>query len=588
MIPFFALIGLVTIISIIVNLQINRHSLFSKIIGTAILTFACIFACSVILFPLYFGSFQNLVVSFGIAFVLLIGIYVAAGLLANKRHMKNVVFVAADGDAQTPDADSTKDLAKPVQLRHVAAPKPHKIGRRTSRVASVEKEDTAKPEYRPAFSMHEKPKNTGRDLSMQMETGTIEEIVGLQTERIDGQTGSSVNPAQGAAEPRADIHDMEDEQRDSVVSDAAEAAELQTEPETSDVKAEQTNGVVFVAEDVGEQAETDIKTEQTDSVISDAEEAAELQDEQEIIDIDAEQTDSVVSVTEELGEQQAEYEIDIEAEQTDSVVSNAEEAELQNEQEIIDIDAEQTDSVVSVTEEFGEQQAEYETITESEQSEGVVSNAEEAELQNEQETIDIDAEQTDNVVSVTEELGEQQAEYETITESEQSEGMVSDAEEAAELQNEQETSDVNIEQTQNDESTVEEAAVLDDEQEDGETDVLSEDAAENDSEAEQTDGAIPAAQEDKYSRVINKALELKGQGEYLNTIFMLQSVYDNIQDEEVMKQADVLLFECFVLSKQYFEGQKKLFDILNKKYDFEPYEKAKLKAVMEQMNAGQL
>ena len=48
------------------------------------------------------------------------------------------------------------------------------------------------------------------------------------------------------------------------------------------------------------------------------------------------------------------------------------------------------------------------------------------------------------------------------------------------------------------------------------------------------------------------------------------------------------LMECFILSGQFHEGQKKWFDILNKKYDFEPDEKAKLKSMMVQLNARQL
>ena len=93
--------------------------------------------------------------------------------------------------------------------------------------------------------------------------------------------------------------------------------------------------------------------------------------------------------------------------------------------------------------------------------------------------------------------------------------------------------------------------------------------------------------EDKYSRLITKALELKNQRQYLNAIFILQSVYDNM-DETIRKQADMQLMECFILSGQFHEGQKKWFDILNKKYDFEPDEKAKLKAMMVQLNARQL
>ena len=496
MIPFFALIGLVTVISIIVNLQINRHSLFNKIIGTVILTFACIFSCLAILYPLYFGSYENLIITFVAAFILLIGIYAVSGLVVNRRRLKNVVYVSAEGSDVTSDYGKAKELIKPVQLKPAQAPKTKRKGQASQNnrkvpvvkrekqldryglndAAATEKEGATlsgiiRPD-RPSFDgdfNRAVPRMMMKDLGMELETGTIEEAIVTEAEKIDGSV--SFKDVDTEPQVQTEITAMDAEQTISVEPTTEEDIEPQAEPEDSDMDAEQMIGYESAAEeeekDAEHQADTETSGIESERVEYTGEEDVEPQTQTENSDKEAEQMVS------------ARYETD----------------------KAIDQDQAEDSQMVS-----------FESATEEDE--------EDAEHQADTEASDIDIEQMVGVQYATDEAIEPQAQ-----------------------------------------------------------------AEDSDMGAEQVVSVLTV--EDKYSRLITKALELKNQRQYLNAIFILQSVYDNM-DETIRKQADMQLMECFILSGQFHEGQKKWFDILNKKYDFEPDEKAKLKAMMVQLNARQL
>ncbi len=624
MIPFFALIGLVTVISIIVNLQINRHSLFNKIIGTVILTFACIFSCLAILYPLYFGSYENLIITFVAAFILLIGIYAVSGLVVNRRRLKNVVYVSAEGSDVTSDYGKAKELIKPVQLKPAQAPKTKRRGQASqndrkvpvvkrekqldqyglNKSAATEKERATRfgiiqPD-RPSFDgdvNRAMPRMTMmKDLGMQLETGTIEEAIVIEAEQIDvsvsfkdidaepqvqteitamdSEQTISVEPTtEEDIEPQIEPEDIELDNEEIVSFETAtdEYAELQVEPEDSDMDAEQMVGYESATEEDEEDAELQADTETSgiegERVEYTVEEDGEPQTQTENSGMDAELLVSYESAAEEYAELQDDTEAsDIDTEQVGYAADEAG-------PEDSDMDAELLVSYESAAEEY-EEDAEHQADTETSgiESERVEYTGEEdVEPQTQTENSDKEAEQmvsaryeTDKAIDQDQAEDSQMVSFESATEED---------EEDAEHQADTEASDIDIEQMVGVQYATDEAI---------EPQAQAEDS---DMGAEQVVSVLTV--EDKYSRLITKALELKNQRQYLNAIFLLQSVYDGM-DETLRKQADMQLMECFILSGQFHEGQKKWFDILNKKYDFEPDEKAKLKTMMVQLNARQL
>ena len=624
MIPFFALIGLVTVISIIVNLQINRHSLFNKIIGTVILTFACIFSCLAILYPLYFGSYENLIITFVAAFILLIGIYAVSGLVVNRRRLKNVVYVSAEGSDVTSDYGKAKELIKPVQLKPAQAPKTKRKGQasQNDRKVPVVKREKQLDQYglnesaatekeratrfgiiqpdRPSFDgdvNRAMPRMTMmKDLGMQLETGTIEEAIVIEAEQIDvsvsfkdidaepqvqteitamdSEQTISVEPTtEEDIEPQTEPEDIELDNEEIVSFETAtdEYAELQVEPEDSDMDAEQMVGYESATEEDEEDAELQADTETSgiegERVEYTVEEDVEPQTQTENSGMDAELLVSYESAAEEYAELQDDTEAsDIDTEQVGYAADEAG-------PEDSDMDAELLVSYESAAEEY-EEDAEHQADTETSgiESERVEYTGEEdVEPQTQTENSDKEAEQmvsaryeTDKAIDQDQAEDSQMVSFESATEED---------EEDAEHQADTEASDIDIEQMVGVQYATDEAI---------EPQAQAEDS---DMGAEQVVSVLTV--EDKYSRLITKALELKNQRQYLNAIFLLQSVYDGM-DETLRKQADMQLMECFILSGQFHEGQKKWFDILNKKYDFEPDEKAKLKTMMVQLNARQL
>jgi len=495
LIPFFALVGLVTIISIIVYLQVNRHSLLCQIVGTAILIFACVFAFFVMFYPLKFGSYQNLIVSFGVAFIIMIGIYIAAYLLTNRK--KNVVYIDAEGTA---DADKTSQLTKPVSVRYMAVPKANDAPRRVLQAPVSEHKypvmnnearfeqfvlndvDTAEKEEETVVTQSDYSNSLFG--SNKTETGDI----GIQTETESIQTQ--------AAQVDGGIDETDVAEDDSeAVSDTA-VTEAETE-DSSDTVAEDNNEAV-------------IDTAVTEAETEDSGDTAEEDDSEAAID-------PVVTVAET-------------EDSSDTVAEDDSEAAID------------TAVTVAETEDIGD-------IVAEDDSEAMIDTA------------------------VTE--AETEDSYDTMEEDENE--AVSDT-----VVTEAETEDSGDTAEEDDSEAAIDPVVTEAETEDS-----SDTVAEDDSEAAIDTVVTEAETEDKYLRLIAKASELKNQGQYPFAIVMLQSGYPDMTDNKAKKQADILFLECYTLSKQYEQGQKKWFEMLNHRYDFEPEEKAKIKAIMAQLKAAQ-
>jgi len=612
--PFFALIGLVTIISIIVNLQINRHSLFRKITGTVILLIACVFACLAILYPLYFGSFQNLIISFIVVFVLLTGIFAAVNLLINRRRFKHAVLAAADGPAEISDADKAKELTKPVQIRHMSPngrksrnSKSHKNEQypvinsekrleqffMSDPAEKEDKPDSPKPDKQHVFSDdldNVESANASKGFGMHFDTAYSQAKDEQKTDDMGAELKASfVTAADQAADIPAE-QEVNDEQPEDSVFAIEDASEPVMEQEIDDNYSEQYASRV---DDDAEQQNDDMDIELTESKVIAVEETVYSAIEQEVDDIGDEQ---IIAVTEETEVLVTEQE-DIDDELTDDDIVAEEKSDLQATQEDDTYDEKETgdidepDSYIAAAEGVNNREAEQEASNiDADQSD-------DSDIITAEEVTELPAEQADNMDDVLEagDIIEENTNLQTEQEAgdtdyeQADDGIIT---EVIELPIEQEISDVTAEQPSDSINDTDDAGT-DQADESGIT--ISEEVPESqksqkndDMNVKNAENVVSIGQEDKYLRMIAKADELKGQGKYLVVIFMLQSCYQDIEDEAIKKQVDMLLLECFILSEQYEKAQKKWFDILSKKYDFKSDEKAKLKVMLAQLNSGRL
>jgi hypothetical protein len=87
----------------------------------------------------------------------------------------------------------------------------------------------------------------------------------------------------------------------------------------------------------------------------------------------------------------------------------------------------------------------------------------------------------------------------------------------------------------------------------------------------------------KYVMIISKARELMEQEKYAYAAELLQVCSERCEDTELKKQADISIIECFAMSGQKSEAQRKWIEFLNMKYILDEADKEKLKQVMRSM-----
>ncbi len=85
---------------------------------------------------------------------------------------------------------------------------------------------------------------------------------------------------------------------------------------------------------------------------------------------------------------------------------------------------------------------------------------------------------------------------------------------------------------------------------------------------------------DKYSLVLDKAVELMRDDKYAYAAQLLTACLSSPSSLAKQKHADILLMECLVLSEQYDQARKKWLEVLNKMYILEPSDKLKLKQIL--------
>ena len=90
---------------------------------------------------------------------------------------------------------------------------------------------------------------------------------------------------------------------------------------------------------------------------------------------------------------------------------------------------------------------------------------------------------------------------------------------------------------------------------------------------------------DKYSLLLDKAMELIGDGKYIYALQLLEVCLGGPSSFSQQKQADILSLECLILSEQYDRAQKKWLEVLNKMYILESTDKIRLKQLLSTLNS---
>ncbi len=94
----------------------------------------------------------------------------------------------------------------------------------------------------------------------------------------------------------------------------------------------------------------------------------------------------------------------------------------------------------------------------------------------------------------------------------------------------------------------------------------------------------PISVPDKYSILLDKAIELIGDGKYIYALQLLKVCLSGPSSFTQQKQADIMTLECLILSKQYDHAQKKWLEVLNKMYILESTDKLRLKQLLSLLN----
>ncbi len=100
---------------------------------------------------------------------------------------------------------------------------------------------------------------------------------------------------------------------------------------------------------------------------------------------------------------------------------------------------------------------------------------------------------------------------------------------------------------------------------------------------------VPASEQapvaDKYSMLLDKAVELIEDDKYAYAMQLLAACLSGSSSPAQQKQADILLLECLTLSEQYDQARKKWLEVLNKMYILEPSDKLKLKHILMKIDS---
>jgi hypothetical protein len=103
--------------------------------------------------------------------------------------------------------------------------------------------------------------------------------------------------------------------------------------------------------------------------------------------------------------------------------------------------------------------------------------------------------------------------------------------------------------------------------------------------AEPSNPPPKVVQADKYASLIDKAAELVEYGKYIYAAQLLHLSLSSLTDGMLTKRADIMLLECYVMSGQFEQAQKKWLEVLNKMYILEPADKLQLKEILIKLNS---
>ena len=583
MLLYFSIIGLSTFVSIFIHLRMNPKFIVYKIVGIITILIAGAFACFVLLYPFYFGGYNHLISSIVWVAVLLVGIFIAA-------HMIIIRFKTAkneDNAAKPPRKDKKKpqikissyqfdknekyNEGKSVKIKsskkHAGLPKKENI--------LLSKIDEQENDSIPSIlekSIQEKspakqtirPESKEQDI-IQSETIDVIEVIVAEEEPETVDAVESVVP-----------------KKELETVDAVESIIPEEEPETIEtvesVVPEEEPETIDAVESVLPEPESAIDT--VESVLPEEEPEAIETVESVISEEEPETIDAVESVVPE-----PEFET---VETVETIVPEPEVNTIDAIEWIIpEAEPETVDAIESVVpEEEPETVDTLETIVPEPEPE-TVDTLETIVPEPEPETVDavesiIPEEEPETIDAVESVVPEEEPETIDAVESVVPEPEFETVETVETIVPEPEVNTIDAIEWIIPEAEPETVDAIESVVPEPEPDTV--ETVESDIPEEEPDTVYDTdsiqQRDSKYIAIISKASELAKESKHLYAIQLLQICLDRCENRLLQKQAEILLIECLVFSHQHELAQKKLFDLLNKKYELELDDKTKLKEIM--------
>ena len=573
MLFYVIILGFGVLAGAIINILINQKNLVYTVIGSIVILLTGAFACFVLYYPFYFDSFRSLITALIIAAVFFIVIYVALRLIVNT-------VVPHHEPLTQPNSDSRSQLSK--QPAHVRSADNGRISRvKTKTIKNVEVTRINKAviqSVKTAGLTAPKAPSPDNISSMRIANNFL-------AEQIEPVRATVAPAAISNEELIARLPEPAAVQTDEIRVNSAQSLPVQISKTTVDIPLDQVAAVV------AEQSvhEFEAFAVQMDEEAVGSEEMPAQEPQSTIILTDSEDADSV-----EIPIQEPAIVVLTDAEAVGSLEMPVQEPKAT----VVQSDEEAVDSVVMPVQEL-----EPATIlTDAEAAASVVipvsepdavtvqrdaETAHASELSDQPEALAVqsDEEAVDSVeIPVSQpDAAAIQRDAETAHASE-----LSDQPEAAAVQSDEEAVDsvkIPVQELEAAELPDHEPETAAEMQLDEDEDVSNSVQETSVQPSEVSTPEKPVSVTDKYSILLEKAMELIDDGKYIYALQLLKVCLSGPSSFTQQKQADIMALECLILSEQYDQAQKKWLEVLNKMYILESTDKIRLKQLLSLLNS---
>ena len=554
---YVIILGFGALAGVIINILINQKNLVYTVIGSIVILLTGAFACFVLYYPFYFDSFRSLIMALIIAAIFFIVIYVALRLIVNT-------VVSNHEPLTQPDADSRSQMSK--QPAHVRSSNIGRIGRvKTKTIENVEVTRINKA----VIQSVKTSTLTASKASSSSNVSPIRVANNISAEQAEPTRAAFTSAAVSSEELKAQLHET------AVVHTDEEANIAQPLP----VQVPEATVNRPMDQEAGRIAEQPVREPESTAVRMDAEtvdSVEELVQEPETVGIN-----EAAFIVQDMPFQRYESTaVQMDAEAVDSV------EELVQEPETAGIN-----EAAYIVQEMPFQRYEAATQMDAEAVDSV------EELVQEPETADIN-----EAAFIVQDMPFQRCEAtadqmaaEAVDSAErpveESEAAIVPTGEEAAYTAELPVHEPQAAAVQTDAEAVDSVEMPVQESEAAAEPQLDEDEVVPNSVQETpsqpnevSTSEQPISVPDKYSILLDKAIELIGDGKYIYALQLLKVCLSGPSSFTQQKQADIMTLECLILSKQYDHAQKKWLEVLNKMYILESTDKLRLKQLLSLLN----